>query len=95
MNPYKEVSYEDYRVVVYYLPVARPVEQESDLRKLSLLTSILYSDSTIESEVVCRQMAAKDNDSDSWFVHWNHLLHKYKRPNIYNLKQSTNSKETL
>ena len=39
-------------------------------------------------------MAIKGNDSNSWFIHCNHLLHKYKLPNIYNLKQSTNSKET-
>ena len=40
-------------------------------------------------------MAIKGSDSNSWFIHCNHLLHKYKLPNIYNLKQSTNSKETL
>ena len=40
-------------------------------------------------------MAIKGNDSKSWFISCNHLLHKYKLPNIYNLNQSTNSKETL
>ena len=82
-------------VVVYCLLGARPVKQEIDYRKLSLLASILYTENTIEFKLACRQMAIKSNDSNSWFVHCNHLLHKYKLPNIYNLKQSTNSKETL
>ena len=82
-------------VAVYCLLGARPVEQEIDYKKLSLLASILYSENTIELELACRQMAIKGNDSHSWFIHCNHLLHKYKLPNIYNLKQSTNSKETL
>ena len=82
-------------VAVYCLLGARTVEQEIDYKKLSLLASILYSENTIEFELACRQMAIKGNDSNSWFTHCNHLLHKYKLPNIYNLKQSTNSKETL
>ena len=35
------------------------------------------------------------SDSNSWFIQCNHLLHKYNLPNIYNLKQHTNSKEEL
>ena len=47
--------------------------------------------------IAYREMSVKDKDSNSWYVHCNHLLYKYmyKLPNIYNLKQSTNSKETL
>ena len=82
-------------VAVYCLLGARPVEQEIYYKKLSLLASNLYSENTIEFELAGRHMAIKGNDSNSWFIHCNHLLHKYKLPNIYNLKQSTNSKETL
>ena len=82
-------------VAVYCILGARPAQQEIDYKKLSLLASILYSENTIEFELACRQMAIKGNDSNSWFIHCNHLLHKYKLPNIYNLKQSTNSKESL
>ena len=82
-------------VAVCCLLGAQPVEQEIDYKKLSLLASILYSENTIEFELAYRQMAIKGNDSNSWFIHCNHLLHKYKLPNIYNLKESTNSKETL
>ena len=41
-----------------------------------------------------RQMAVKDNDSNSWFIHCSQLLHKYNLLNIYSLKQHTNTKET-
>ena len=39
-------------------------------------------------------MTVKDNDSNSWFIHCNQLLHKYNLLNIYSLKQHTNTKET-
>ena len=82
-------------VAVYCLLGARPVEQAIDYRKLSLHASILYSENTIEFDLAYRQIAIKGNDSNSWLVHCNLLLHKYKLLNIYNLKQSTNCKETL
>ena len=40
-------------------------------------------------------MAVKDSSSNSWFIHCNQILHKYKLPNIYNLKHSTKSKDAL
>ena len=83
------------RSVVYCLLGVRPVEQEIDFRILSLLISIIYSENTIESELAKRQMAVKDSDGNSWFIHCNQLLQKYNLPNIYNLKQHSNSKETL
>ena len=84
-------------VAVYCLLGVRPVEQEIDFRKLSLLISILYSENTIESELTKRQIAVMDSDSNSWLIHCNQLLHKHNLPNtsIYNLKQHMNSKETL
>ena len=42
-------------VAVYCLLGVRPVEQEIDFRKFSLLISILYSENTIESELAKRQ----------------------------------------
>ena len=77
-------------VAVYCLLGADKSNKKLITKKTSLLASILYSENTIEFELACRQMAIKGNDSNSWFIHCNHLL-----PNIYNLKQSTNSKETL
>ena len=58
-------------VVVYCLLGVRPVEQEIDFRKLSLLIFTIYSENTIESELAKRQMAVKDSDGKSWFIHCN------------------------
>ena len=69
-------------MAVYCLLGARPIEQEIDLKKLSFLVSILYNDSSIEAALAKRQMAVKDSSSNSWFIHCNQILHKYKLPNI-------------
>ena len=70
-------------VAVYCLLGARPIEQEIDLKKLSFLVSILYNDNSIEAALAKRQMTVKDSSSNSWFIHCNHIFHKYKLPNIY------------
>ena len=82
-------------VAVYCLLGARPFEQEIDLKKLSFLVSILYNDNSIEAALAKRQMAVKDSSSNSWFIHCNQILHKYKLPYIYKLKHSTKSKDAL
>ena len=81
-------------VAVNCLLGARPIEQEIDLKKLSFLVSILYNDNSIEA-LAKRQMAVRDSRSNSWFIHCNQILHKYKLPNIYKLKHSTKSKGAL
>ena len=74
-------------VAVNCLLGVRPVEQELDLRKLTLLCSVLYSDGTLELDIAKRQIAIKDPDSHSWFAACARLLHKYSLPNIYTLQQ--------
>ena len=55
---------------LYCLLGVRPLEQELDLRRLTLLANVLYTDGTLE------QISVKDSDSHSWFVSCNELLHK-------------------
>ena len=55
-------------VAVNCLLGVRPVEQELDLRRLTLLCSVLYSDGTLELDIAKRQIAIKDPDSHSWFA---------------------------
>ena len=52
---------------VYGLLGLRPIEQELDLRKLTLLGNILSQKSTLEYEIAQRQMSVKGLDSNSWF----------------------------
>ena len=68
---------------LYCLSGIRPLEQELDLRRLSLLANVLYTDGTPEQDIAIRQISVKDSNSYSWFVLCNKLLHKYNLPNIY------------
>ena len=64
----------------------RPLEQELDLRRLTLLANLLFTDGTLEQDIAMRQIGVKDPDSHSWFVSCNELLHKYNLPNIYTVR---------
>ena len=58
-------------VAVYGLLGIRPVEQELDNRKLSLLASVLFDEASLEYETAQRQFAVTDIYSDSWFMQCN------------------------
>ena len=74
---------------VYRLLGPRPIEQELDMRKLTLLGNILCHKSTLEYEIAQRQMPVKDLESKSWFSDCNRLLYMYSLPNIYALDKLT------
>ena len=68
----------------------RPIEQELDLRRLTWLCSVLYTDDTLEQDIAIGQIAVKGSDSHSWFTVCNQV-HKYNIPNIYILQQQFSS----
>ena len=78
---------------VYGLLGLRPIEQELDMRKLTLLRNILCHKFTLEYEIAQRQMSVKDLESKSWFSDCNRLLYKYSLPNIYTLDRQIDSVE--
>ena len=78
---------------VYGLLGLRPIEQELDLRKLTLLRNTLYHKYTLEYEIAQRQMSVKDLESKNWFSECNRLLNKYGFPNIYSLDRQIVSVE--
>ncbi|MCW4345464.1 MAG: reverse transcriptase domain-containing protein, partial [Candidatus Thiodiazotropha endolucinida] len=82
-------------VAVYGLLGVRPVEQELDARKLSLMASVLFDEESLEHEIALRQLAVKDTQDDSWFMQCNTLLHKYGLPNIFCIRDAFISKGTL
>ena len=69
----------------------RPLEQELNLRRLTLLANVLYTDGTLEQDIAMRQISVKDPDSHSWFVSCNELLHKYSLLNIYTVRAEIGS----
>ena len=50
---------------LYCLLGVRPLEQELDLRRLTLLANVLYTDGTLEQDIAVRQISVKDPDSHS------------------------------
>ena len=52
----------------YGLLGIRPVQQELNLRKLTLLGNILLHKDTLEFEIAQRQLAVKSIDNNSWFA---------------------------
>ena len=82
-------------VAVYGLLGMRPVEQELDVRKLSLLALIQHDEESLEHEIALRQLAVRDIDESSWFMQCNTLLHKYHLPNVFRIRDTYTSKATL
>ena len=78
-------------VAVHCMLGIRPIEQELDLRRLTLFCSVLYTDGTLEQDIAMRQIAVKNSDSHNWFTVCNQLLHKYNLPNIYTMQQQFSS----
>ena len=73
---------------VYGLLGIRPMQQELDLRKLTLLGNVLSNRDTLEYQIAQRQLAVKSLDSKSWFSSCNRLLYKYMLPNLYTVDQT-------
>ena len=76
---------------LYCLLSIRPLKQELDIRRLSLLANVLYADGTLEQGIAIRQLSVKDSNSYSWFILCNKLLHKYNLPNIYIVRKKFES----
>ena len=80
-------------VAVYGLLGIRPIEQEPDIRKLSLFATVMFDEAS--HEIAQRQFALKDINSDSWSMQCNLLLHKYGLSNAYRIKDSFQTKGAL
>ena len=78
---------------VYGLLGIKPMQQELDLRKLTLLGNVLSNRDSIEYQIAQRQLAVKSLDSKSWSSSCNRLLYKYGLPNLYNADKTFESME--
>ena len=77
----------------YGLLGIRPIQQELDIRKLTLLGSVLLNKNTLEYEIAQRQLAVKSIESKSRFADCTRLLYKYNLPNIYQVIDNIESLE--
>jgi hypothetical protein len=80
-------------VATYLLIGAAPIEAEIDMRRLSLLGSIVRSADTTLRELAVRQVAVKEPDSKSWFVATTKLLIKYDLPSLSELLHNPPEKQ--
>ena len=72
---------------LYCILGVRPLEQELDLQRLTLLANVLYTDGTLEQDIAMRQIRVKDPDTHNWFASCNELLlQKHSLPNIYTVR---------
>ena len=77
----------------YLLIGAIPVEAHVHIKTLTLFGSIMRREDSLEYEVFERQLAVKDNSSNSWAIHVKKLLSKYNLPRPIQLLYSMSSKE--
>jgi hypothetical protein len=54
----------------------------------------MSDDTTLEHQIAKRQLAVKNLDSHSWFVHMRFVLNKYNLPSIFELMNNPPTKHT-
>lgn len=70
---------------VYLLMGALPIEGHLDIRTLSLFNRVALLENSKEWEIIRRQLAMKDVNSNSWAVHVRKILWKYGLPSAFEL----------
>ena len=78
---------------VYLLLGALPAEGHLDLNRLSLFNRLVTSETSLEREIVERQLATKDLHSHSWVATIRQLLAKYELPSAYEILEYPPPKE--
>ena len=66
---YKCLHIETATSLTYGVLGIRPIQQELDIRKLTLLGNVLLNKNTLEYEIAQRQLAVKSIDSKSCVVY--------------------------
>ena len=73
---------------VYFLPGCLPLEAIIDKRALKLFQKIATNEASLLYQVALRQLATKDINSKSWFIHIVKLCCKYELPSPHSILQS-------
>ena len=69
-----------------------PVQMVVESKALNLLVALLRDRESLEYDIAIRQLAVKDNASNSWFIFIQGLLFKYQLPTAHDLIQELPSK---
>ena len=76
-----------YKAAVYLLLGVPPMEGHLDRKTITLFGHVARNTSTVEHDVVSRQLAVKDLTSASWSTTIRHLLAKYDLPTAFSIIQ--------
>ncbi|KAK3093570.1 hypothetical protein FSP39_017535 [Pinctada imbricata] len=79
---------------VYIMSGEIPMEAEIDKKSLTQLANIIAGED-VEKKLMRRQLAVKDNNSKSWFMHSKRTLEKYSLPSIYDLVETNVDRRSL
>jgi hypothetical protein len=71
----------------------RPVEAELHIRVLGLFRNAIDSEQNIEHQIACRQLAMKNQNSNSWFIYVDSILQLYELPSAHDLIEHQVDKE--
>jgi hypothetical protein len=74
-------------IAVYSLLGAIPITTQIEKNTLTTFYNIAANKEFVEHEIARRQLAIKDQNSNSWFTHIRKLLQKYSLPTAYNLME--------
>ena len=69
----------------------KTIEAQIDIKILTTFINIAMDTSTIEHQIALRQLLVKTDESSSWFIKVNHILHKYDLPEPEYLLQNIRS----
>ena len=78
---------------IYLLIGALPIEGHLHLRMLSFFNRIINQPSSAECQIIRRQLAMKNLDSNSWIVQIREILHKYHLPSAFKLLNEPRRKQ--
>ena len=74
-------------IAVYSLLGAIPITTQIEKNTLTTFYNIATNKEFVEHEIARRQLAIKDQNSNSWFTHIRKLLQKYSLPTAYDLME--------
>ena len=75
------------KVAVYLLLGVLPMEGHLDRKTITLFGHVARNTSTVEHDVISRQLAVKDLTSASWSITIRYLLAKYDLPTAFSIMQ--------
>jgi hypothetical protein len=79
---------------IYLLMGCIPIEGQIHVKMLTFFGRLVRNTDRMEFEIIQRQLAVKDLDSNSWTVQIRKVLHRYELPTAYQILNNPPNKRT-